>query len=341
MIHSFDNDYAEGAHPRILAALQETNLEQTPGYTFDAHSEHARKLIRAQAACPDARVEFVVGGTQANSLVVAAALRPHEAVIAAQTGHVAVHETGSIEATGHKVVTAYSEDGVLTAEAAQAAFSANTTCHMVKPRLLYISDSTETGTIYTKADLVALRMFADEHDLLLFLDGARMAVALTAPGNDLELRDIARLCDVFTIGGTKNGMLFGECIVITNPALQGDFNYLMKQRGALLAKGRLLGIQYETIFTGDLYWDLGSHANAMAARLREGLVARGVRLYGNSPTNQQFIVATPELAQQLEEEFYSERFATAEDGSPVMRLVTSWATQPEAVDELLAWLDER
>jgi len=338
-LRSFRNDYSEGAHPRVLEALVETNLDQTIGYTGDEHCAHARQLIREAAQAPDARVEFVVGGTQANSLVIAAALRPHEAVIAATTGHIAVHETGSVEASGHKVVVVPSSDGLLRVPEVRTAFEAHDSCHMVKPRLLYVSDSSEVGTIYTRGLLEDLRAFADEHDMLLFLDGARLAVAFAAEGSDLTLPDLARLCDAFTIGGTKNGALFGEAIVITDDALKVDFDYLMKQRGAMLAKGRLLGVQYETLFTGGLYWELGRHADEQALRLKAGLAARGFRFQFDSPTNQQFVVMPDALASTLMELCSFEPFGKVDATHTAVRLVTSWATPAEAVDDLLAWID--
>lgn len=341
MLRSFRNDYSEGAHPQVLEALRVTDFEQTEGYTRDQHCAHARDLIREQASCPDAQVEFVVGGTQANSLIVAAALRPHEAVIATDTGHIAVHETGAVEAGGHKVIAVPTPDGLLTPEAVRAVFEEHVSRHMVKPRLLYLSDSSEVGTIYRNETLKSLRSFADEHDLLVYLDGARLAVALTSPENDLTLPDIARLCDAFTVGGTKNGALFGEAIVITNEALARDFDYLMKQRGALLAKGRLLGVQYEALFTDDLYWKLGRHSNTQADRLKRGLADRGFGFRYASPTNQQFVMMEGMLAEKLMEACAGEFSGHTDDGRTVVRLVTSWATPPEAVDELLAWIDAR
>ena len=340
-MRSFRNDYSEGAHPRIIEALTATNLDQTPGYTFDEHCDHARELIARQIGRPDAHVEFVIGGTQANLLVIAAALRPHEAVIAADTGHINVHETGAVEASGHKILTTPGDNGLLTVEAVERVWEANTSCHMVKPRMIYISDSTEIGTIYDRATLHALREFADAHDMLIYLDGARLSVALQSEANDVTLEDIASTCDAFTFGGTKNGALFGECVVFLNPALATDFTYIMKQRGAMLAKGRLLGVQYETLFADDLYWELGRHADEQAMALKAGLEELGFELYVDSPTNQQFIVASEPFATELMTISQGEVFANLDDGRVAVRLVTSWATPPEAVDELLAWLKTR
>lgn len=339
-MHSFRNDYSEGAHPAILEALTETNLTQTVGYCLDPHCAAAADTIRRLTAAPEADVHFLVGGTQVNLITIAAHLAPYEAVIAAHTGHVNVHETGAIEATGHKVCAAYAPDGKLTPELVESVLAQhNGTEHMVAPRLVYISDTTEIGTIYTKAELAALRRCCDSHGLFLYLDGARLGSALTAEGNDLTLPDLAALTDAFTIGGTKNGALFGEALILARP--HDHFRWHMKQRGAVLAKGRLLGIQFEALLKDGLYFDLGRHANALAVRLRDGMAALGVPFPVHSPSNQQFPVLPNGAVAALEAKGYGfEADHAVDEGHTCVRFVTSWATPPEAVEQLLADLGE-
>ena len=335
-MYSFRNDYSEGAHPNVLQALADTNLLQTCGYGLDPICEETRDLIRQLCAAPEADVHFLVGGTQTNLTVIAALLQSYEAVIAAHTGHVNCHETGAIETTGHKVCTAYSADGKVTPAMVESVLMVHEGGgeHMVAPKLVYISDTTEIGTVYTKAELTALRHCCDEHGLLLFLDGARLGSALTSPENDLTLPDLAALTDVFTIGGTKNGALFGEAVVMTVPC--GHFRWHMKQRGGMLAKGRLLGVQFKALLTGNLYFDLARHANEMAFRLRDGFRALGYAFPVPSPSNQQFPVMKNETARQLAAmgfEFQVERVMDEE--TTLYRFVTSWATPESAVDDLL------
>ncbi|MFQ7009795.1 MAG: threonine aldolase family protein [Oscillospiraceae bacterium] len=290
----FQNDYSEGAHPNVLRALCDTNLSSTPGYGLDDDCRRAADAIRARFACPDADVHFLVGGTQTNQLAAAAFLRPWEAMVAADTGHVNVHETGAIEATGHKVIAMPGTDGKLTPAAIADAAAQHCAApgvydeHMVLPRMAYISDSTELGTVYTKAELTALRAACDAHGLYLYLDGARLAQALTAAGNDLQPEDLPRLCDAFYIGGTKNGLLFGEAMVIVNDALKPGFRRAMKRNGAMLAKGRLLGVQFAAAMAHDLWLDMGRHADAQAQRIAAALTDRNVPMYVPSPTNQIF-----------------------------------------------------
>lgn len=339
-MHSFRNDYSEGAHPAILEALTETNLTQTVGYGLDPHCAAAADTIRRLTAAPEADVHFLVGGTQVNLITIAAHLAPYEAVIAAHTGHVNVHETGAIEATGHKVCTAYAPDGKLTPELVESVLAQhNGTEHMVAPKLVYISDTTEIGTIYTRAELAALRRCCDDHGLFLYLDGARLGSALTAEGNDLTLPDLAALTDAFTIGGTKNGALFGEALILARP--HDHFRWHMKQRGAVLAKGRLLGIQFEALLKDGLYFDLGRHANALAVRLRDGMAALGVPFPVPSPSNQQFPVLPNGAVAALEAKGYGfEADHAVDEEHTCVRFVTSWATPPEAVEQLLADLGE-
>jgi len=330
----FRNDYSEGAHPRLLQALANASSEQNAGYGLDRHSERAAALIRAGCASPQAQVHLLAGGTQTNLTAIGAFLRPHQAVIAAESGHIAVHETGAIELTGHKVLTAPTTDGKLTAAAVEALLATHDNEHLVQPKLVYVSNTTELGTIYARAELEALSQLCRARGLLLFLDGARLGAALTAEGNDLTLADIAALTDAFYIGGTKNGALLGEALVIVNPALQADFRYLLKQRGALLAKGMVLGTQFATLFEDGLFFALAEHANRMARHLRAGLEAAGARFVVASPTNQQFIVVTPAQLEALAARYDFERWETRADGAVVIRFVTSWATTAAMVDTL-------
>lgn len=335
-MYSFRNDYSEGAHPKVLQALTDTNLVQTCGYGLDPICEEARDLIRSLCDAPEADVHFLTGGTQTNLTVIASLLQPYEAVIAAHTGHVNCHETGAIEATGHKVCTAHSPDGKVTPAMVESvlAIHADGGEHMVSPRLVYISDTTEIGTVYTKAELIALRHCCDEHGLLLFLDGARLGSALTSPENDLTLPELAALTDVFTIGGTKNGTLFGEVVIMTVPC--AHFRWHMKQRGGMLAKGRLLGVQFLTILKDNLYFDIARHANEMAFRLRDGFLALGYQFPVPSPSNQQFPMMKIRTAEKLAAmgfEFQVER--PIDEEHTMYRFVTSWATPESAVDDLL------
>lgn len=332
---SFRNDYSEGAHPRLLAALAAASGEQNDGYGLDRHSARAAQLIRRECACEQADVHLLVGGTQTNLVAIGAFLRPHQAVIAAWCGHVATHETGAIEATGHKVLTMDAADGRLSPERIAPLLAEHGNEHMVQPRLLYVSNTTEVGTLYRKRELQALRAFCDAHGLWLFLDGARIGSALTAEGNDLRLADVAALTDAFYIGGTKNGALLGEALVIVNPALQADFRYLLKQRGALLAKGMVLGAQFAALFEDGLFYELAAHANRMAARLRAGLAAAGAQFASDSPTNQLFVTLPVDAVETLAQRYDFERWQVLADGRSVIRFVTSWATQADAVDALI------
>jgi len=333
-MYSFRNDYSEGVHPKVLQALTDTNLEQTVGYGNDPRCEAARATVRRLCNAPDADVHFLVGGTQTNLIVIESLLRPYEAVIAAHTGHVNVHETGAIEATGHKVCTAYAPDGKLTPALVESVVNGHSSEHMVYPRLVYISDTTEIGTVYTKAELIALRECCDKHGLFLFLDGARLGSALTSPENDLTLPDLAALTDAFYIGGTKNGALFGEALIMNAP--NEHFRWHMKQRGAMLAKGRLLGIQFQTLLEDGLYFEIARHANEMAFRLRDGIAALGYPFPVSSPSNQQFPVLPNTVVQKLSDMGYEFEIDHAEDDAHTcVRFVTSWATPESAIDRFL------
>ena len=334
-MYSFRNDYSEGAHPRILHALIDCNLTQTPGYGYDVFCQQAAELIREKCCAPDADVHFVSGGTQANLLVIHAALRSFEAVISAHTGHINVHEAGAIEGTSHKVCSIPSDSSKLTPEMIRSVYNEHVGEMMVAPKIVYISNATEMGAIYTKAELTALRSCCDELGLYLYLDGARLGSALAASNGDLTLADMAALTDAFTIGGTKNGALLGEAIVLTNPQLKKQFRWHMKQRGAILAKGRLLGIQFLELLKDDLYFQLAAHANAMADRLRQGMTELGYEIPIPSPSNLFFPVLPNTVIRQLEKDYAFETDHTIDADHTMIRLVTSWATPAEAVENFL------
>lgn len=332
---SFKNDYSEGALPEIMEALVNSNLEQTVGYGMDEYCARAAEKIKNKINRPGAQVHFLVGGTQTNQTCISAFLRSYEAVIGVKTAHINVHETGAIEATGHKVVAVEGADGKVTPQDIRAAVAYHEDEHMVKPKMVYISDSTEIGTIYYKKELEAISACCKELGLYLYLDGARLGSALTAEGNDLTLEDIAALTDAFYIGGTKNGALFGEAVVLVNPELQKEFRYSIKQHGGMLAKGRLLGIQFDRLFTDDLFFKAAAHANRMAMKLKQGLTGCGVEFLADSVTNQQFSIFTEEETKILNREFLFERFGITEDGKNVLRFCTSWATKEENVEHLI------
>jgi threonine aldolase len=285
---SFKNDYSEGAHPRILKTLMETNLEQAEGYGLDRFCLEAAELIRQRMGGEDVDIHFLSGGTQTNLIAISSFLKPHEAAIAAQTGHIFVHEAGAIESTGHKVLSVISGNGKLTPEKIQPVLDFHTDEHMVKPRLVYLSNPTELGTVYSRQELTELRSFCDDRGLVLYVDGARLGSALCVPETGLDLAGMAQLTDAFYIGGTKCGALIGEALVIRPPSLKQDFRFHLKQKGALLSKGRLLGIQFLELFRDDLYFQLARHANRMAGLLKNALEAFGFGFLTDSPTNQIF-----------------------------------------------------
>ena len=337
---SFRNDYSEGAHPQVLQALSETNLNQYPGYGADQICRQAADTIRSLCAAPQAQVHFLMGGTQANKTAIGAFLRPYEAVLAAHTGHICVHETGAIEHNGHKILSIPTRDGKLTPALLLPEIRRHCDEHMVLPRLVYLSNTTEIGTVYSKGELEALHEFCQAHDLLLYCDGARLASAMTIDGADTAFADYARLCDAFTIGGTKNGLLFGEAMVLTNPALFPHFRFAMKQQGAVLAKGWLLGLQFQTILAQGLYLPIARHANEMAALLRRGLEALQVPFLSSSPSNQLFPILPAAAAEKLAAGCAFEIQKEMENGSVAIRFVTSWATKEEDITALLALLKE-
>ena len=338
---SFRNDYSEGAHPKIMQALMQTNLDCTVGYGCDEYCKKAADIIKKRFACENAAVHFMVGGTITNLTVISAILRPWEAVIAVSTGHIAVHETGAIEASGHKVYVVNSPDGKLTPTMIRDAVTQH--CdgkdeHMVMPKMVYISDATELGTIYTKAELTQLSQTCRELGLYLFLDGARMAMALTCDENDLKPEDFAKLCDVFYIGGTKDGLLFGEAVVIANEQLAPCFRHAMKQRGGMLAKGRLLGVQFAAFFEEELWLQMGRHAVLQAKKITAAMKEKGYSLYADSVVNMVFPVFSDAQMQKLSESFDFEVIAKPDPAHTAVRFVTSWATSDEKVESLIAAL---
>lgn len=336
-MYSFRDDYSEGCHPAILEALVRSNFIQQDGYGDDSFSAEAREIIKQSANNPNADIYFVSGGTQANLIVIASALRPHESVICAVTGHIAVHEAGAIESTGHKLNTIIDQFGKVNATEIERILEEHSDVpHMVKPRLVYISNSTEVGTIYSKKELQELYAFCKKRNLYLFMDGARLGSALSALSNDLTLADIAANTDVFYIGGTKNGALLGEAIVINNEELKYDFAFHLKQRGALLAKGKLLGIQFAELFRNGLYFELAKQANKMAAMLSEAFVYEGFKLLAKSETNQIFPILPNTLIEKLSAKYAFFIWKKIDGHSAAVRLVTSWATPLDKVEEFIA-----
>ena len=327
----FTSDYTEGCHERILQRLTETNYEQTPGYGTDRHCQAAAGCIKAACAREDADVHFLVGGTQTNMTLIAAALRPHQGAVCAESGHIHVHETGAVEATGHKCLTLPSADGKITAAQVAELVRLHRTDesmeHTVQPKLVYISNPTEYGTIYSLAELEALSAVCRELGLYLFVDGARLGYGLRCRENDLTLADLARLTDAFYIGGTKVGALFGEALVLTHPALKEDFRYLIKQHGGMLAKGRLLGIQFETLFEDGLYWSISDHALRMADILRSALLDAGLPMQVASPTNQLFPIVPDALLEKLRRKYAVTYMNRVDEARSCIRLCTSWATR--------------
>jgi len=338
----FDCDYTQSAHPRILARLQEIGGEQNPGYGTDIHCQRAAEYIRAACQAPEAAVHFLVGGTQANATMINAVLRPHQGVLTADTGHIATHETGAIEATGHKALTLPGREGKITASQIQNAYDSHWADaaheHTVQPGLVYISHPTENGTIYSLEELTAISRVCKKLGLPLMLDGARLGYGLAAKGADVTLADLAQLCDLFCIGGTKVGALFGEAVVIPNKSLQQDFRYLIKRQGGLLAKGFLLGIQFECLFEDDLYLELGRHGVEQALRLQQGILDAGFSLRYDTGTNQLFPLLPDKICEKLAKSFAYSLWEKPDHTHSVIRFCTSWATCPSDVDALIQTL---
>ena len=341
-MYSFLNDYAEGAHPRLLEALVRTNAEQLAAYGDDRYSDEARGIIRRLCGCPGAGVHFFIGGTQTNETIITAALRPFEGVLCADSGHIAVHESGAIEAGGHKVLPLPSPDGKVTAEAAEAAFLAHENDinreHMVRPALLYISNPTELGTVYTLSELAALRAVCDRHGARLYMDGARLGCALDV--TDVTLADCARLTHAFYIGGTKLGALCGEAAVIPDPTLDRDFRYIQKQHGARTAKGRLAGVQFAELLRDGLYAEIAHRENRLAARLSAGFESLGYPLLIPTRTNQVFPILPDADAAAVADRYAGGFWQREDEQHSVVRFCTSWATPDEAVEGLLAALGD-
>ena len=338
-MYQFQCDYSEGAHPRILELLCRTNLEQTVGYGEDHYCTEARSAVRKAIGREDVDVHFLVGGTQTNATVISSILRPHQGVLCAASGHINVHETGAIEHGGHKVLTIDSTDGLLSAdsirEAVKAHYSEDGPEHVVQPGMVYISFSSEVGTVYNLRQLREISQACREYSLPLFIDGARMGYALASEGCDVTLSDIASLADVFYIGGTKQGALFGEAVVIVNDALKKDFRYFIKQNGGMLAKGRLLGIQFIGLFEDDLYFSLSEHAVSQALKIRDAFRQKGYAFLVDSPSNQQFPILDNETMERLAVDFRFSVWQKIDDGHTAVRFCTSWATETEATDALV------
>lgn len=339
-MYSFKNDYSEGAHPSILNALVKSNLEQTEGYGLDKYTEHGKNLIKTKMKKDDADIFFFSGGTQTNLTSLSAFLKPYEAIISADSGHILVHETGAIEATGHKVISVDNcVEGKLTTDLIKNVLDIHIDEHMVMPKLVYISNPTELGSIYSKDEMISLSNFCRANDLIFYVDGARLGSALTSKENDLTLEDFGILTDAFYIGGTKNGALLGEALVINNKKLSAYYRFNMKQKGALLAKGRLLSIQFIELFTDDLYFKLGRHANDQAEKLGNGIKKLGYKFLTNSSTNQIFPILPNDVIQKLEKKFSFYIWQPMDENSSAIRLITSWATKDEPIDLFLKELE--
>ncbi|MCR5033083.1 MAG: threonine aldolase [Lachnospiraceae bacterium] len=339
----FRSDYSQGAHPKVLEALAETNFEHTDGYGMDEHCTHAAAMVKALIGRPDCDVHMMIGGTPCNVTIIASTLRPYESVIAARTGHIYVHETGAVEGTGHRIVTVEGVNGKLTPEGIEKACMEHDDEHTAEPKMVYISQPTEIGTIYSRQEMIAISEKCKEKGLYLYVDGARLGCALTSREADLSIQELARLCDAFYIGGTKNGALFGEALVILNPGMKDHFRYMIKHQCGMLAKGRLIGVQFEALLADGeygLYFQIAAHSNAMAEKLTNGLKDLGVEFFCDSPTNQIFPIFPPYVLQKLEEEFFFYQWAPEEARGIPVRLVTGWGTKEEEVDRFLAAVKE-
>ena len=338
----FENDYGYGAHPKILEHLAQTNMEPVSGYGNDKFTASAAEKIKAAADCPDAQVYFLTGGTQTNMVVIDTLLRPYEGVVAAQTGHVSTHEAGAIEFTGHKVLELPQTDGKICAadlrELAERFYGDENHEHMVFPGMVYISHPTEYGTLYSRKELEELSAVCREYKMPLYLDGARLIYGIASTETDVTLQDIAKLCDVFYIGGTKAGTLCGEAVVFTGNTMPKHFLTRVKQHGALLAKGRLVGVQFDALFTDDLYKEIGRNAIETAAVLKKGLQEKGYKFLLDSPTNQQFIILEDSKMEELRKEVQFSFWEKADDTHTIIRFATSWATRMEDVQKLLSLL---
>jgi threonine aldolase len=334
----FFDDYSEGAHPRILEALVRTNLQQEPGYVMDSFALEAAGFIREKFGVPQADVHFVSSGTHANLAVLSSLLKTYESVIAAETGHINTHEAGAIEATGHKINTIKGVEGKVTPAEIQDVVEEHNFDQMVLPRAVYISQSTELGTVYTRAQLEAVSEKCKEHRLHLFIDGARLGAALASPACDIDPKMLASMVDVFYVGGTKNGALIGEAIVIVNPDLKDHFRYNLRQRGGLLAKGRAVSLQFLELFRDDLYFEIAGHANELARQMAAGIRECGYQIFVEAPTNQVFPIFPNTLIERLQKDYGFHVWEKFDVQNSVVRLVTSWATEEQSVLEFLTTL---
>lgn len=335
----FDCDYLEGAHPKILKKIVETNYEQTAGYSKDLYTKSAIEKIKRVCGNENIDIHILVGGTQTNMIAISNALRPYQGIICANTGHINVHETGAIEFCGHKVITVDSLDGKINAKQVQEIitmhYDADAPEHMVMPKMVFISLPTECGTNYTKKELEDIYKVCKYNNLYLYIDGARLGYGLVARDTDIEITDLVNLCDIFYIGGTKQGALFGEAIVIINDVLKKDFRYNIKQKGGLLAKGRLLGIQFDTLMSNDLYFNISKYAVDLAIKIKKALISKGYKLVYDSYSNQQFVIMTNKKLEDLSKEFKFSIWKKIDDNNTIVRICTSWATTEENVDKLI------
>lgn len=336
---SFNNDYSEGAHPKILDALINTNFLQTVGYGLDEFCEKAKKTIKNKIKYENCDIYFISGGTQTNTIAISHTLKPYEAVIACKTGHISIHETGAIESTGHKVIEVNGKNFKITKQEILEVLERHCDNHTVKPKMVYISNTTELGTHYTKNEIIEIYNLCKENNLYLYIDGARLSSALTVANNDMLIEDYPKYCDMFYIGGTKCGALFGEALIVVNDELKKEMDYTIKQKGGLFAKGRLLGIQFDELFKDNLYMELGKHSNNMAMKIKEALVRLGFKLFSDSYSNQIFVSMTKEQIEKISKEVICSWENKDENGNSVVRFVTSWATKEEDVDKLISLLE--
>lgn len=333
----FRSDYSQGAHPKVMEALERTNFEHTDGYGVDRHCEHAADIIREMTNDPEASVFMMTGGTSCN-VTVASCLRPYQSVISARSGHMYYHETGAVEATGHRVIALEGVDGKLTPDLIDKAMSEFEDEHTPQPKMVYLSQSTEIGTVYSRSELTAIRDKCNEYGLFLYLDGARLGAALTSRGNDLSISCLASLCDAYYIGGTKNGALFGEALVIRNRELRDHFRWMMKRQCGLMAKGRLIGVQFEALLEGgeqSLYYEIAARENRIADMLRDGISEMGITFFSPSTTNQIFPILKTEVVRELQKDFFFYEWAKESDGMIPIRLVTGWGTTEEDAEAFL------
>lgn len=333
-MYSFKNDYSEGAHPRILDALLRSNMEQEEGYGLDRYSKEAIELLKEKIMNKEVDIHLLQGGTQTNLIAISAFLKPYEAAIAANTGHILVHETGAIEATGHKVISVPSADGKINSKDIEKVLNEHVDEHMVKPKLVYISNPTEIGTIYKKEELKELSETCKKNNLILYVDGARLGSALMSESNNMSLSDLATFTDAFYIGATKNGGLMGEALIICNENLKNDFRFSIKQRGGLVAKGRVLGIQFLELFKDNLYFELANHANKMSSIIKESIDECKLDVLITSDTNQLFPIVPNSVLAELEKKYKFTLWERLDEENTVIRIVTSWATKEEKVIEL-------